>query len=355
MVEKICKECLISKTLDQYREHRNMCKKCSYQKTKKNKKKSKKKKKDYNLFEINKKNLFEEIIIDKLCSRCDIIKNINDFRHGRSYCKDCDNKRTIEYRTAKRKEFTDNTINKKICIKCNIEKFNTNFIVTGGNVCNDCNRKYHRDKKNKKIEIKKIIINDNNEKQCSKCNQFKLLDDYVNGNNMCHYCRCNYYTEYFKNNMIAKIKNNLATHMRLYFKKENRTFEYVNIERELFMKWFEFLYTYDEYINNDNHGSYWEIDHVVPCKLFNMENEEEIKLCYNWKNLQCLSAYLNCKKNKYFKIGYLWKQEILVKKFNSLYNVESIDEINLYYSRICAKLFREELSEAEYMREVPKA
>ena len=66
-----------------------------------------------------------------------------------------------------------------------------------------------------------------------------------------------------------------------------------------------------------------------------------------WKNL--------LPKNKYLKIGYLWKQEILVRKFNSLYNIESIDEINLYYSRICIKLLNEELSEAEYMREVPKA
>ena len=126
--------------------------------------------------------------------------------------------------------------------------------------------------------------------------------------------------------------------MRTYFKKENATFNYINLEKNLFRKWFEFLYSYDEYINDENHGSYWEIDHVVPCKLFDMSNLEEIKLCYNWKILQCLSAYLNCKKNKYIIYGYILKQEIIVRKFNKIHNIESENEINKYYSRICAMI-----------------
>jgi hypothetical protein len=274
-MEKQCKECLISKTLDQFREQRNICKKCSYKKSN-----DKKKIDNEQLLLINYKNMFDEIIINKLCSCCDNTKFIDDFRHGRSYCKSCENKKTVSYRIKKKEEFKNDTLNKKFCTKCNIEQTYNNFTKTGGNVCNECEKKYQHDHHNGLLDIKKIIINENNEKQCSKCKIFNEIDDYVNGNNMCHKCRCGYYTDYFKNNIEAKIKNNLATHMRLYFKKEHRTFDYINLEKNLFKKWFEFLYSYDEYINDNNHGSYWEIDHVVPCKLFDMEILEDIKLCY---------------------------------------------------------------------------
>lgn len=332
-MEKICKECLISKTFDQYREQRNICKKCSNKKSN-----DKKKSNNEPLLINNNKNIFEEIITNKLCNKCNENKNITDFRHGRNYCKSCENKKTVSYRLQKKEEFKNDTINKKLCIKCNIEKISNNFTSTGGNVCNDCDKKYKRDHYNGILDIKKVIINDNNEKQCSKCEQYNQLTDYVNGNNMCHNCRCKYYTDYFKNNIVAKIKNNLATHMRLYFKKENKTFNYINLEKNLFRKWFEFLYSYDEYINDENHGSYWEIDHVVPCKSFDMTNLEEVKLCYNWKNLQCLRCILNQKKNKFIVLGYMWKQEILVRKFNTLYNIENVHDINVYYSRINATI-----------------
>ena len=334
-MEKICKECLISKTLDQFREQRKSCKKCSNKKTN-----DRNKLINQGLLLVNDKNIFDEININKKCTKCDETKNINDFRHGRSYCKNCENKKTVINRLKKKEEALNDTKNSKICIKCDIEKINTNFSKTGGNICNDCDREYHRSRHNGLLDIKKVIINDNNEKQCSKCDTFKQLDNYINGNNMCHECRKSYYTDYFKNNIIAKIKNNLGTHMRTYFKKENATFNYINLEKNLFRKWFEFLYSYDEYINDENHGSYWEIDHVVPCKLFDMSNLEEIKLCYNWKNLQCLSAYLNCKKNKYIIYGYILKQEIIVRKFNKIHNIESENEINKYYSRICAMIYK---------------
>jgi hypothetical protein len=282
-MEKVCKECLISKTLDQYREQRNICKKCSNKKTN-----DKKKSNNEPLLMNNNKNIFEEIITNKLCNKCNENKNIIDFRHGRNSCKSCENKKTVINRLKKKEEALNDTKNSKICIKCDIKKINTNFSKTGGNVCNDCDRDYHRSRHNGMLDIKKVIINDNNEKQCSKCEQYNHLTDYVNGNNMCHKCRCKYYTDYFKNNIIAKIKNNLGTHMRTYFKKENATFNYINLEKKLFRKWFEFLYSYDEYINDENHGIYWEIDHVVPCKLFDMSNLEEIKLCYEsepWAHL----------------------------------------------------------------------
>ena len=35
-----------------------------------------------------------------------------------------------------------------------------------------------------------------------------------------------------------------------------------------------------------NQGTYWDIDHVLPCSNFNLEQDEDIKKCFNWKNLR---------------------------------------------------------------------
>ena len=31
--------------------------------------------------------------------------------------------------------------------------------------------------------------------------------------------------------------------------------------------------------------AYFHIDHVKPCKLFNLEDEKEQRLCMHWSNL----------------------------------------------------------------------
>lgn len=46
----------------------------------------------------------------------------------------------------------------------------------------------------------------------------------------------------------------------------------------------------------DNYGSYWHIDHIRPCASFNLENEEEQKICFHYSNLQPLTAKDNLSK-----------------------------------------------------------
>lgn len=38
----------------------------------------------------------------------------------------------------------------------------------------------------------------------------------------------------------------------------------------------------------DNYGSEWEIDHIVPCSLFDMSDKWHQFVCFNWRNLQPL-------------------------------------------------------------------
>jgi hypothetical protein len=43
----------------------------------------------------------------------------------------------------------------------------------------------------------------------------------------------------------------------------------------------------------ENYGSYWHIDHIRPCASFNLQNEEEQKICFHYSNLQPLTAKEN--------------------------------------------------------------
>lgn len=55
-------------------------------------------------------------------------------------------------------------------------------------------------------------------------------------------------------------------------------------------------------MNWDNYGSYWHVDHIKPCSLFNLLNENEQMECFHYSNLQPLEASENLKKyNKFNK------------------------------------------------------
>ena len=35
----------------------------------------------------------------------------------------------------------------------------------------------------------------------------------------------------------------------------------------------------------DNFGKTWGLDHIVPVHLFDLSNEDDLKLCYNYNNI----------------------------------------------------------------------
>lgn len=57
-------------------------------------------------------------------------------------------------------------------------------------------------------------------------------------------------------------------------------------------------------MNWDNYGKNgWEIDHIIPCVLFDLSKEEEQKECFHWSNLQPLWQKDNSSKNTIRKIS----------------------------------------------------
>lgn len=46
----------------------------------------------------------------------------------------------------------------------------------------------------------------------------------------------------------------------------------------------------------DNYGDYWVVDHIVPLRMFDLTKEEDLKICWHYKNLMPLLKEDNLKK-----------------------------------------------------------
>lgn len=107
-----------------------------------------------------------------------------------------------------------------------------------------------------------------------------------------------------------KIKTNTGRRIReiLGQSKSNRCMEYVGCNLEQLKKHIEEQFvegmSWDNY-GEDNTGSRvnaWHIDHKIPCKAFNLSNENEVKACFNYRNLRPLWATENIVKSGTYSI-----------------------------------------------------
>ena len=70
---------------------------------------------------------------------------------------------------------------------------------------------------------------------------------------------------------------------------------------------------YKEYLENlfteemswDNYGEVWQIDHIIPCRAFDLTDEEQLKECFNYKNTQPLLKEENLSKSDKLPDGIL--------------------------------------------------
>ena len=104
---------------------------------------------------------------------------------------------------------------------------------------------------------------------------------------------------------IHKILNNKPTSF----------LKYLGCDLEWFKKWIEFRF--DKNMNWDNLGKYWQIDHILPISRFDMTNENDIRICFHWTNLQPLESTENRQKYDNFILHYYFNNIINVNRFNS--------------------------------------
>ena len=97
-------------------------------------------------------------------------------------------------------------------------------------------------------------------------------------------------------------------------KKASRSIlRYVDMELAILKEWFE--YQFDDSMYWETHGSFWEVDHVIPCSYFDLSKEEQVSECFHWSNLRPLEKSLNNSKSSSYDVDVIESHKYIVHSF----------------------------------------
>lgn len=98
-----------------------------------------------------------------------------------------------------------------------------------------------------------------------------------------------------RSNLSRRINHALNNHFKdKKIKKNIKTIQLLGCSVEKLLNHLEKKFS--KGMNWDNYGK-WEIDHIIPCAKFNLEDPHQQKICFNYKNLQPLWKIDNIKKS----------------------------------------------------------
>jgi Zn ribbon nucleic-acid-binding protein len=218
----------------------------------------------------------------------------------------------------------------KICPTCKVEKttdqYTNNKIRKDGlqRECRECchlhNSKHYHTKKSVRINENlkpkhKICSYCNNEIPFEQFNKLKLGRFGLKGEcKICEKIRDKQYrnnnkeklNQYRKNKKATdpqfKLKHILRLRLLDALKRDNITKRHSALELlgcSIEQCKYHIESQFKPEMNWSNHGSYWEIDHIIPCNSFDLIDIEQQKQCFYYTNLQPLTIYENrSKKNR---------------------------------------------------------
>jgi hypothetical protein len=120
-----------------------------------------------------------------------------------------------------------------------------------------------------------------------------------------------------------KLLKNLRKRLRDFIlqKTEKETTQIlIGCTPNYFKNWLS--YQFDAYMNWDNYGKYWSMDHVKPCNSFDLLNHKERLECFSWKNTRPLYISENASKHDTYnqKIKFLHEITIVSFQINEMDN-----------------------------------
>jgi hypothetical protein len=229
------------------------------------------------------------------------------------------------------------------CCKCGIEK-TSNLFRKGTNICKDCNNNARRQKYKTDEEHRLRIIKERTEykrKKIEERKKQKLLEIGI-GNKKCNYCNEIKSEERFRHNRlkcricerddpVGKIKRVIRCRIysALHYKNKN-TIHYLGCNNAEYIKWITWN---DKNYTLENRGNEWHIDHVIPLSKFDLEDEEEQQIAFNWRNTTAVSVKENLSKNNKILIPQLHEHLEKLKK----YHIENELDLPQVYIDLFAK------------------
>jgi hypothetical protein len=134
-----------------------------------------------------------------------------------------------------------------------------------------------------------------------------------------------YLRERRKTNINYKLSVTLRNRIKKLVKGERKSLDFIGCDLEFFKKWF--TYQFKDDMTFKNHGNIWHIEHVIPCKVFDLTNETEKDICFNWTNLQPMHASENWSKGGRINESEVRDHKNTLKKFIELNKGLITDEI----------------------------
>lgn len=127
-------------------------------------------------------------------------------------------------------------------------------------------------------------------------------------------------TQLLRTRMHKALKDNVNS---------NTVVSHMNCSIDTLREWLEFQF--DEEMNWNNLGTYWEVDHILPIAQFDLSKKENQEICFNWTNLQPLYKMENKFKSKKLILHYYFNSIVSVHRFiiktkNNTHGYQSINK-----------------------------
>jgi hypothetical protein len=259
--------------------------------------------------------------LTQICNKCNKEKDLSNYyirsdtgKH-RKECKECGNnikKNRREVLKEKNSKLEIDITQTKICTQCNISKTINLFSKKNDSVsgiyswCLECSSNKY------KIQKRNIVdYSDTDKKKCSKCNIEKsVIDNFSKKHsrdgysNLCKLCVKQYKKDNSKeiyqkkkhkleNDIQFKLAERIRARLRTLLNAKvlkPKTEELIGCSLDDLIKHLNRLCYSNIIIENSgkNHGKVWQLDHIIPCNYFNLNNFNELKACTHYTNLQPL-------------------------------------------------------------------
>ena len=264
----------------------------------------------------------------KTCSRCDETKETDKFIKKRNICKQCSN--------ARKREIHASTVidvnSSKECNICTETKLISSF-VKNRNFCCECNNKRRRIKYENDEEHRKKLIQMASTFKHNKVveRQMAKLEEIGEGNKKCSVCiqikpECNFRYNRLKcrtcerDEPVDKFKRDVRSRIYIALKqnKAMNTIKYLGLSSSDYLQWI--LHNNQNYTLENR--SMWHIDHVIPLSRFNLDNEHEQLIAFNWRNTMPLDAKKNLKKNRRLDLSQIEQHYKHLSDYHKEKNIE---------------------------------
>ena len=188
------------------------------------------------------------------------------------------------------------------------------------NVCRDCNKEYQakwRKDNPDRAEYEKKYYEERKDLYKGRKKEWRKNNPARETEARQKYCeknrdKVNKYSNEWKANKrltdpTVKIRENVSRRIRheLASGKTKSTCAYLGCSIDYLKIYLEARFS--SWMNWDNYGKTWHIDHIIPCKSWDLTKEYDNYCCWNFRNLQPLHKISNIsKKDKYDPIDKLF-------------------------------------------------